>query len=119
MSSQYVTPVPLGTTLFGVDGRDDTGSCHLKAFQPLTGKVLWTKRDFGYATVIRAADTLLLLGTEGSLVLAAADTTAYKELARSQLFNTTTRALPALANGRLYVRDTKTLKCVAVGKSPT
>ena len=117
LSSQYVTPVPLGTTLFGIDGRDDLGSCHLRAFDPLAGKIHWTERDFGKAAIIRAGDKLLLMGTSGELVLAAASAKRYDELARTRLFRHTTRALPALANGRLYVRDTDTLKCVQVGAS--
>lgn len=117
LASQYVTPVPAEETLYGVDGRDDAGRCHLKAFDALSGKIHWTKRDFGYASVIRAGHKLLLLGTDGDLVLAAADKTAYKEISRNQLFNTTTRALPALANGHLYARDTKLLKCVQVGQT--
>jgi hypothetical protein len=117
LSSQYVTPVSLGTTLFGIDGRDDVGSCHLRAFDPLAGKIHWTRRDFGTAPIIRAGDKLLLMKTDGELVLAAANPEQYVELARTQLFPNTTRALPALANGRLYVRDTRTLKCIQVGTS--
>ena len=117
LASQYVTPVPQGRTLYGVDGRDDAGRCHLKAFDAMTGEIYWTQHDFGYASLVRAGDKLLLLGTDGGLVLAVADKTAYKELARSRLFDTTTRALPALADGQLYARDTKLLKCVRVGQS--
>ena len=117
ISSQYVTPVPMGSTLFGADGRDDAGRCDLVALDAISGKERWRERNFGYASVTRAGDKLLLLGTEGELVLAEADPTAYKELSRTKLFNSTTRALPALANGRLYARDTKTLRCVQVGLS--
>jgi hypothetical protein len=49
--------------------------------------------------------------TDGTLVVIAADPKGYRELAEASLFQNTTRALPALSNGLLYVRDTKTLKC--------
>ncbi len=117
ISSQYVTPVPLGTTLFASDGRDDVGSCDLVALDAISGKEYWRQRDFGYATVTRAGDKLLLLGTKGDLILAEANTAAYKELSRTQLFNDTTRALPAFANGHLFARDSNSLKCVQVGVS--
>jgi hypothetical protein len=110
-----VTPVSRNKTLFGIDGRDDVGTCHLRAFDPVTGKIHWTRRDFGTAPIIRAGDKLLMMGTGGELVMAAASAERYDELARTQLFRNTTRALPALANGRLYVRDTRSLKCVQVG----
>jgi hypothetical protein len=83
----------------------------------LAGKIHWTRRDFGTAPIIRAGDKLLMMKTDGELVLAAANPERYEELARTQLFRNTTRALPALANGRLYVRDTRTLKCIQVGTS--
>ena len=56
-----------------------------------------------------------ILKTDGVLVLAAANVDRYEELARARVADTTTRALPALAAGRLYVRDTRTLKCLDVG----
>ena len=115
LATQYATPVPFERTLFAVDGRDDMGVCSLKAFDPLEAKLHWEKNNFGYASVTRAADKLLLLTTRGEMVLAKAHSRAYDELARWSLFATTTRALPAISNGRLYARDTKTLKCVQLG----
>jgi hypothetical protein len=52
------------------------------------------------------------LKTDGTLVLAAASPDKYEELARTQVCENTTRALPALAEGLLYVRDTQVLKCL-------
>ncbi|HUT92988.1 MAG TPA: hypothetical protein VMY37_26085 [Thermoguttaceae bacterium] len=76
---------------------------------------LWTRPLFGYATLLKAGDKLLILKTDGVLVLAAANVDRYEELARTRIADATTRALPALAAGRLYVRDTRTLTCLDVG----
>ena len=62
--------------------------------------------------MILADDKLVIMTTDGELVLAQANTKKYVELARARLFNSTTRAVPALSNGLLFVRDTATLKCV-------
>ena len=55
-----------------------------------------------------------------SLSNAAADTTAYRELARATLKAETCRALPALSQGRLLVRSTENgqgkLMCIRVGE---
>jgi hypothetical protein len=48
---------------------------------------------------------------ETTLVLAA-NPHKYEELARQQISETTVRALSALADGLLYVRDSKLLKCI-------
>jgi outer membrane protein assembly factor BamB len=55
---------------------------------------------------------LLILTTEGELILARAATQKYEELARATVTGSTCRALPALANGLLFVRDASTLKCL-------
>lgn len=112
MSSQYTTPVEYGGTLIGIDGRQDIGSSRLLCFDPKSKKVLWSKDDFGYATLIEADDKLIIMKSDGTLVLAEASQEKYKELARAQVLNSTTRALPALSNGLLFVRSEKTLKCL-------
>ncbi|NQV26734.1 MAG: PQQ-like beta-propeller repeat protein [Rhodopirellula sp.] len=112
LSSQYTTSIAYDNTLFGVHGRQDAAPAELRCVNPMTRQVLWKKSSFGYATMILAGDKLLIMKTDGELVLAAADTQKYHELARANLFNgTTTRALPSLSNGLFYVRDGKTLKC--------
>jgi hypothetical protein len=111
MSSQYMTSIVSDEVLYGVDGRADVGAASLRALRPLTGEVLWTRPDFGMATLILADQTLLAMKADGELVLFAADPRAYRELSRFRLCAGTTRALPALAAGRLYVRDERTLRC--------
>ena len=48
----------------------------------------------------------------GTLVVAAVNPSQYEELARCRICDDATHALPSLAGGLLYVRDTHTLKCV-------
>ena len=71
------------------------------------------------ATLIRAGDTLLAMKTDGELVLIDASIDAYHELARFRLFHTTTRALPALADGKFYVHNSHTLKVFDLGTPET
>jgi outer membrane protein assembly factor BamB len=115
LASQYPTPVPYEGYLYGADGRDDVGVARFRAINPSSGKVAWTQEAFGLASAIVADGKLLLLKTDGTLVLAEATPKKFTELASAQVLTTTTRALPALANGLLFVRDTKTLKCLEVG----
>jgi outer membrane protein assembly factor BamB len=115
MSSQYTTSVPAGEGLIGIDGRQDVGVARLRAFDPLTRKIHWTQEDFGMATLIAADNALVVMKTDGALVLIAPDLTKFRQLAAAQILPGTTRALPALADGRLYVRDERTLKCLDLG----
>ncbi|MGE5194556.1 MAG: PQQ-binding-like beta-propeller repeat protein, partial [Deltaproteobacteria bacterium] len=112
MSSQFSTPVPLGGYLYGVDGRQDIPPARLRCFDPKTGKIQWTEESFPVANLIAADGKLVIVTDNGNLILAAASPKAYRELGRTKLARSETRALPALANGLLYVRDKSTLKCV-------
>lgn len=112
MSSQYTTCIEHEGLLYGVDGRQDIPPATLKCFDPVTQKVRWTEEDFGYATLIKVDGKLLIMKTDGELVLAALSADKYEQLASTQLFTDTVRALPALSNGKLYVRDSRSLKCV-------
>ena len=112
MSSQFSTCVPHGGFLYGVDGRQDGAPGRLRCFDPRTGKVKWTQERFGIASLILADAKLVILTDDGSLVLAEPSPEAYRELGRAKISKSTTRALPALANGLLYLRDSTTLKCV-------
>lgn len=111
MSSQYATCVFHEGNLYGVDGREDVGRTTLRCFNPYTRKVHWSVPDFGMATVTLADKKLILLKTSGEIVLAMASPDSYRPIARSRIFNSTTRALPALADGLFYARDTEELKC--------
>ncbi len=116
MSSQYTTCVAHNGNLYGIDGRQDQGRARLKCFNPKTRKEHWSKAGFGYATLVQADGKLIALKTDGDLTLARLTPDKYEELAAASIFNSTTRALPALANGYLYARDTRVLKCLALGK---
>jgi len=119
LASQYTTCVEHEGCLFGIHGRQDGRPADLKCFNPKSRQVRWTEPLFGYATLLKAGDRLLILKTDGVLVLAAANLDRYEEIARARVADATTRALPALAAGRLYIRDTRTLKCLDVGHTQT
>lgn len=116
MSSQYPTAVHHDGYLYGIDGRQDVGVAELRCVDPKNGKVMWNQPGFGMATLILADGKLVIMKTDGQLLLAEPSPQAFRPLANARVFNSTTRALPALAHGLLYVRDTKTLKCLDLRK---
>ena len=63
-----------------------------------------------------AGDKLLLLTIGGDLVLAEASPEAYRELGRATIAPSTTRALPAMANGHFYCRSKDRLLCVKLAE---
>jgi outer membrane protein assembly factor BamB len=116
LSSQYSTPVIRDGYLYGIHGREDIPPAHLRCVELKTGKVMWSEESFGVAHPILAGDKLLLLTIEGDLVLAEASPKAYRELGRATIAKSTTRALPALSNGRIYCRSKDKLICIKLAE---
>jgi outer membrane protein assembly factor BamB len=115
LSCHYNSPVLVKGFLYGIDGRQE-GQPRLRCVEWKTGKVRWTEKDFGCATLI-VADGIILATTEsGDLVLFDPSPDGYKELARATIMEKPVRAMPALANGKLYCRDGSTWLCVDVKK---
>ena len=105
MSSQYPTPIFDGQFLYGIHGREDGPLAALRCLDAQTGRVQWSQDGTGMAHLILADDKLLMLKTSGELVLLAKNPRAYQELGSMRVSRETTRALPALASGRLLIRD--------------
>jgi outer membrane protein assembly factor BamB len=97
-------------------------SASITCIDAAAGTKLWTKNSVGYfhAGVIRLGDgKLLVLNDSGTLSLLDVNDKGATELATARVCGGTLSS-PALANGRLYLRDDKELICLqlAEGKSP-
>lgn len=115
IAAHYATPVHKGGVLYGFHGRQEFGQ-DLRAVELRTGKVLWTEPGFGAGTVLLAGNQLVILREDGELVLAEASPSAYREAARAPVLSGQTRPYAALADGRLYARDTSRLVCLDLRK---
>jgi outer membrane protein assembly factor BamB len=116
LASQYTTPIYFEGKFYAIDGREDGPPADLTCFDPQTGETHWTERRFGYATLLRAGDKLIVVKTNGELLLAQASPERFQPLSRHQLTTRDTRALPALGDGCLYIRDSERLYCLQVGR---
>ncbi|MCI0420944.1 MAG: hypothetical protein L0312_17220, partial [Acidobacteria bacterium] len=81
-----------------------------------TGKVAWTVERFGSGTITLAGEHLFVLKEDGELVIVPALPKAFQAVARAQIRSGTVRAYPALAHGRLYARNEKSLVCLSLKK---
>jgi outer membrane protein assembly factor BamB len=122
LTCYFSTPVPVGKDHFyAVVGELSLNpfakkkpKANLCCVETHTGKTLWTREDVGayHASLLRTGDNkLLMLEEKGDLVLLEPNPKEYRELARSKICGNTW-AHPALADGRLVVRDGKELVCV-------
>jgi outer membrane protein assembly factor BamB len=121
LASQYATPVLVGGRLYAIDGRDDVPPADFVCLDPETGRLLWREAGFGYGTLLVADGKILATKTDGELLLVRPDATRLDVIARVRPFaddprGGPLRALPALAGGRLYLRNDRTLVALDVGR---
>jgi outer membrane protein assembly factor BamB len=85
-----------------------------------TGRLAWSAPGFGksskdYAATILVGRNLLVQSEDGQLVLIEANPEKYTERGRLQVCGNTW-SHPAYADGRLYVRDGRELKCIPLAE---
>jgi outer membrane protein assembly factor BamB len=118
LSSQYTTPIEHQGNLYGIHGRQDAAIAELRCVELETGHVRWKQPDFGTANLIGVDDKLLIQKTSGELVLAQASPDRFIQLATARIFpeGGVVQALPALSDGRLFVRNESKLVVLHVGR---
>lgn len=114
LATQYCTPVLVGGHLYCLDGRDDQPPAALVCVEAATGREAWRERLDAYGTLLAADGKLVVAKTDGELVLVRPDPAGLDVRSRCRPLAGTVRALPALAAGRLYLRDDATLTCLDV-----
>ena len=89
------------------------GNGGLICMEFLTGEIAWRDRSVGKGSLIFADGDLYLFSERGDLALAEANPEEYIEKGRVKLPATDrpSWAHPAIADGRLYIRDQKFLTC--------
>jgi outer membrane protein assembly factor BamB len=111
LTNHYATSVYKDGFLYGYHGRQEEGPS-LRCVEFKTGKVRWNVDGFRAGSITLADDRLLIQRESGELVLAEASPAAYKVISQTKALPGTVRSYPAIANGRYYVRNEKTLLCL-------
>lgn len=112
MSNHWSTPVCRDGYLYGLFGFKKYGSAPLACYDIRTGEKQWEERGFGPGHLTLAGENLIVLGDQGQLVVAAADPSGYRELAKRELLEGKCWTTPILADGRIYARSIKEGVCV-------
>ncbi len=91
--------------LYGIDGdaRQPTAGV-LKCLEAATGKTMWTAPS-GFGSLVATRDHLVVLNASGALIVAEATSAGYREVARAALPRNQYWTPPALALGKLFVRN--------------
>lgn len=110
MQNHYTTSIKVGDTLYGFSGNQPAV---LTAMDFQTGKVAWKDRSVDKGNCILAEGLLYCQGENGKVGLLAPAPDGYKEISRFEIQASgpswspsgSLWTVPAIANGRLYLRD--------------
>ncbi|MDA7757998.1 PQQ-like beta-propeller repeat protein [Opitutales bacterium] len=106
--------------LFGFDGNVHmAGPKDFTCIQFSTGKEQWRVADGGLqiGSLLVADDRMILLGQRGECTIAKVNPKKFEVLNREQIIGGKTWTMPVLANGLLYVRNTRgDLFCLGLSK---
>jgi outer membrane protein assembly factor BamB len=120
LTCYFSTPIPVGKDhLYVVTGVASlvNPSITLRCVELATGKEVWSRPKVGkyHAALLRLSDgNLLMHDDHGDLSLLAPNVKAFEELSKSKACGPTW-AHPAIAGGKIYVRDAKELVCLSLG----
>lgn len=79
-----------------------------------TGELKWKGGRYGYGQVLAAENRLIITSEGGDVALVEATPEAYRELARFEALQGKTWNNPAIAHGRLIVRNTTDMACYQI-----
>ena len=116
LASQYCTPILRKGYLYCIDGRDDGPPGAMTCIDANTGKAVWREDNFGYGNLLAADNKVLAVKTNGDIALLDVSPQGMTVLGQNQPLPGTIRALPALAQGRLFVRNDNTLVCLDISR---
>jgi hypothetical protein len=110
-------PSAIGGTVVVGDVLYGTTAQALECVELASGKVKWSERGIGAGSIVYADHRLYLHGENGQIALIDASPDGYTEQGRFTPPNEPTHgtarawAYPAIANGRLYIREASTIWC--------
>jgi outer membrane protein assembly factor BamB len=113
-AAHWMSPVAYQGFLYGLFGIQsfDSPSAQLKCIDMRTGALKWSVNGFGRGGTLLVDDNLMVISEKGDLVLGQPNTNAFTEAGRFQAipdyddFTNKCWNVPAVADGRVYVRST-------------
>ena len=115
--NHWSTPVVKDGYLYGMFSFKQYGKGPLACVDIRTGEMKWSQEGFGPGNVILTKEgNVLALSDAGELVLATANSSAYKELGRVKAVGGKCWSSPAVADGKIFVRSTTEGGSFALGK---
>jgi outer membrane protein assembly factor BamB len=105
LKNKFTSSVLHNGYIYGLD--DDILTC----LDAKTGERKWRKGNYGFGQLLLAGDHLVILSAKGELALVATAPSEFKQLSIFQAISGKTWNHPAIANGKIYVRNSVEMAC--------
>ena len=112
MFNHWSTPLYHDGHLYGMFSFKKYGDGPLQCIELKSGKIKWSKDNYGPGNVILSGDKLIALADNGELSIVRATPTKYTELARKKILSGKCWSTPILSNGLVLARSTKEAVCI-------
>lgn len=110
LKNKFSTSVFYKGYIYGLD--EDILTC----INSTNGIRKWKGSRYGYGQLLLASGHLVVLGEDGTLALVVATPDSFEERARFQALQGQTWNHPAMANGRIFVRNPREMACYEIGE---
>ena len=110
MKNHFQSSIHYGGYIYGFD------NAILKCISAHTGEEGWKQSGFGKASLILADGHLIVLSERGRLALVEATPEEYREKSTLQVLQGKCWTMPALAGGKLYLRNQKEMVCLDIAE---
>ena len=108
----------LGEYLYAFNG-EARQQTDLRCIHLLSGELKWSRKDPAFGSLICAGGKLLVLAEKGELLLGNPSLAGFQIVARAQVLGGLCWTPPALANGLVYIRNSKgDLVCLDLRTKP-
>jgi hypothetical protein len=113
MRNDFSSSVLVGDHIYGFD------RTILKCVNVATQEEKWQQRGYQNGTLIFADGHLIVLGERGKLGLVEANPNEFKEVTTAQVLRGRCWTVPALADGKLYLRNQREMVCLDLSANVT
>lgn len=120
--THWNTPIVSGDYLFGCSGQH-LASAEVRCVNWRTGEVMWSKRGYGRASLVKIDGHFVLLGEQGQLALIKDDPAEFSVVTEYQpeqdnpmKLKPPCWAAPVISHGLLYVRGKDKLVCLEISQ---
>jgi outer membrane protein assembly factor BamB len=110
MKNKFSSAVLFGGHVYGLD------EAILACVDAATGQQKWKGERYGYGQLLLASGHLVVITEQGELVLVRATPERHEEVSRFQAIRGKTWNVPAMAGGKLLVRNTLEMACFRIAR---